>query len=66
MSDNNKQFERLSFWQLLTKISIEIPIIQRDYAQGRENQQKIRDKFLTALYGALTEKPVELDFVYGS
>jgi hypothetical protein len=66
MNDNNKQFERLSFWQLLTKISIEIPIIQRDYAQGRENQQKIRDKFLTSLYYALTEKPVELDFIYGS
>ena len=66
MNDDNKQFEKLSFWQLLAKISVEIPIIQRDYAQGRENQHKIRDKFLKALYDALTDKPVELDFVYGS
>ncbi|MDR1760789.1 MAG: DUF262 domain-containing protein [Fibrobacter sp.] len=62
----NKQFDELTFWQLLAKTSVEIPIIQRDYAQGRENQQKIRDKFLKALYEALTENPVELDFVYGS
>jgi hypothetical protein len=66
MSDNNEQFEKLSFWQLLSKISVEIPIIQRDYAQGRENQQKVRDKFLEAVYDAFIEKPVELDFVYGS
>jgi len=66
MSDNNLNFERLSFLQLIGKANIEIPIIQRGYAQGREGQQKVRDKFLTALYNALTKKPVELDFVYGS
>ncbi|MDR2719169.1 MAG: DUF262 domain-containing protein [Treponema sp.] len=66
MSDNNEQFEKLSFWQLLSKTSVEIPIIQRDYAQGRENQQKVRDNFLDTLYNALTGESVELDFVYGS
>ena len=66
MSDKNRQFEKLTFWQLLAKTSVEIPIIQRDYAQGRKNQQKIRDNFLNALYEAVTKEPVELDFVYGS
>jgi hypothetical protein len=66
MNNYNQQFEKLSFWQLLAKISVEIPIIQRDYAQGRENQQEIRNKFLKALCDALTDEPVELDFVYGS
>ncbi|GAB6393953.1 MAG: hypothetical protein MdMp024_0265 [Bacteroidales bacterium] len=63
---NKQEFEKLSFWQLLAKTSIDIPIIQRDYAQGRKNQEKVREKFLTALYEAFTGHPVELDFVYGS
>lgn len=34
MSENKNQFEKLSFWQLLENRTVEIPIIQRDYAQG--------------------------------
>ncbi|MCB9226302.1 MAG: DUF262 domain-containing protein [Chitinophagales bacterium] len=49
---------------------IEIPIIQRDYAQGRNNQEvkKIRDKFINdfLLDNILQDNQVELDFVYGS
>ena len=47
---------------------IEIPIIQRDYAQGRNVPEvnRIRKKFLTSLFNALTEnKQLKLDFVYG-
>jgi len=69
MSDNKTNFEKLSFLQLLKNAIIEIPIIQRDYAQGREGQKKVRNDFLEALYAALTGKPeehIELDFVYGS
>src|SRR5688572_29910829 len=47
---------------------VEIPLIQRDYAQGREDirTSAIRDRFLDALHTALTsEEPVGLDFVYG-
>lgn len=47
---------------------IEIPIIQRDYAQGRNVPEvnRIRKKFLTSLYTALVEnKQLKLDFVYG-
>ncbi|MDD3667545.1 MAG: DUF262 domain-containing protein [Bacteroidales bacterium] len=66
MSENKNQFEKLSFWQLLENRTVEIPIIQRDYAQGRKKQVKVRNTFLDALYNALFSNPVELDFVYGS
>jgi len=62
--------ERLSFYNLFTekKLSIEIPIIQRDYAQGRKSQSEVRIKFLDALYSYLDENIAgrDLDFVYGS
>jgi hypothetical protein len=59
--------EKLSFWQLLQRTAIEIPIIQRDYAQGRQDKVRIRKDFLDALGLALERgTPVELDFVYGS
>ena len=47
---------------------IEIPLIQRDYAQGRRDPRvdDIRGTFLEALHHALTDgKPIGLDFVYG-
>ena len=47
---------------------VEVPIIQRDYAQGRHNAEatRIRDAFLGVLHGALIGGgPVHLDFVYG-
>ena len=47
---------------------IEIPIIQRDYAQGRDSDAvvRIRTNFLEVLHNALTtETPTSLDFVYG-
>ncbi|OAB32988.1 DUF262 domain-containing protein [Paenibacillus glacialis] len=58
-----------SFWKLITNFSIEIPIIQRDYAQGRENDKitEIRNGFLDNLYDALIQdKHLDLDFVYGN
>lgn len=44
-----------------------IPIIQRDYAQGRcdEESSRVRTRFLKSLYAAITESPITLDFVYG-
>lgn len=47
---------------------IEIPLIQRDYAQGRQGAdvERIRDGFLKVLHSSLSGgKPVCLDFVYG-
>ncbi|SDH29947.1 DUF262 domain-containing protein [Winogradskyella thalassocola] len=58
-----------SFFELIDTSKIVIPIIQRDYAQGRTNEKvvKIRSKFLDALFVALENpiKPIELDFIYG-
>ena len=46
---------------------IEIPIIQRDYAQGREKEEKKRNRFLEALLKAVnSDKGITLDFIYGS
>lgn len=61
--------EKLTFNKLVSEknYTIEIPIIQRDYAQGRESAGEIRLQFLTALKDYLVaDKPIELDFIYGS
>jgi hypothetical protein len=49
---------------------IEIPLIQRDYAQGRRGpkEDEIRETFLEVLHSAIAGAdpvPVSLDFVYG-
>lgn len=46
---------------------IVIPLIQRDYAQGRIDSEvnRVRRRFLTSLYDAITNEPITLDFVYG-
>ncbi|MEI0701931.1 DUF262 domain-containing protein [Brachyspira intermedia] len=48
-------------------LRIEIPKIQRDYAQGRENESEVADRFLNKIFECLKEnKNLELDFIYGS
>ena len=44
-----------------------IPIIQRDYAQGRRDPDidRVRSRFLNSLYEAVSNEPITLDFVYG-
>lgn len=61
---NDKVIAENETWQPLSKI--EIPIIQRDYAQGREGKEELRKNFLTALREVVNDKSLELDFVYGS
>lgn len=57
----------ISFWQFLENYKIEIPIIQRDYAQGRKGKEELRRSFLTNLKEALdNNKELKLDFVYGA
>ena len=52
--------------------SIQIPMIQRDFAQGRSSESTVRDLFLMALDEALRKPiddptlPLNLDFIYGS
>ncbi len=49
---------------------IEIPMMQRDYAQGRQclKVDRVRRSFLNALHSALVSdgQPIKLDFIYGS
>lgn len=57
----------LSFWNLLEDQKIEIPIIQRDYAQGRDGKEELRKSFLRDLKSAIgSNEPIKLDFVYGT
>lgn len=57
---------KITFWELLQNNSIEIPIVQRDYAQGRVGKEYLRKNFLTSLKQALDGETLKLDFVYGS
>lgn len=59
---------KTTFWKFIQNNKIEIPIIQRDYAQGREGKEYIRNTFLETLKKALDsdDEQLKLDFVYGS
>ena len=62
-------FENLTHLNISQYVEIKnivIPIIQRDYAQGRENEVLRRNAFLTTIFNALkVGKEIDLDFVYG-
>jgi len=58
-----------TFWQLLNRYKVRIPMIQRDYAQGRSDEQtrEIRELLLENIKEALLlNKKLDFDFVYGS
>lgn len=59
----------MTLLELLNEYSIKIPIIQRDYAQGRRNAQTniIRKTLLNDMKKALCKAtlPLDLNFVYG-
>lgn len=56
-----------TLYKVLKTERIEIPIIQRDYAQGRENKVFLRERLLGSLIQALKDNQViSLDFVYGT
>lgn len=68
-----EQGKSLTFFGLFDAIDIiQIPILQRDYAQGRAEEFEVRTLFLRSLYQALTVEestnrtPLDLDFVYGN
>lgn len=67
MSDNLKKY---SFNDLISQGKLRIPKIQRDYAQGRQDQKvnNIRKEFVHSLLLVVKGKrpATELDFVYGS
>ena len=51
--------------------NVEIPIIQRDYAHGRDSAVDVRTNILKDIYKTLSqspdtlERPLDLDFIYG-
>ena len=63
---------KISFWKFISDTNIEVPIIQRDYAQGRVGKEYLRRNFLSELKAALDKNPpydqqgLKLDFIYGS
>ena len=57
-----------TFWNITKGSKIEIPEIQRDYAQGRLNGRvnTIRKGFVSDLLDAVsTGNPLNLDFIFG-
>ena len=53
--------------EFLTKHEVEIPMLQREYAQGRESQHEVADRFLKAIFEVLEKDggSLHLDFIYG-
>lgn len=68
--ENNILDKKYSLKSLLKEYErIEIPILQRDYAQGRQDKKtnKIRKDIIDYILESLiSKKPKELDFVYGA
>ena len=61
--------ETYSFWKLINKYNITIPMIQRDYVQGKEDKRinEIREKLINNIKLAIQgEKLLDFDFIYGS
>ncbi|WP_270982510.1 DUF262 domain-containing protein [Campylobacter helveticus] len=52
---------------LLRDNKVEIPMLQRDYAQGRMSQNKIANEFLDSIFSVLNGKKqsLHIDFIYG-
>ena len=60
---------KYSFWGLINQFHVVIPLLQRDYAQGRidEKINTLRDQFVNTLIDALIQKHrCELDFIFGT
>lgn len=67
MAEITYQGKTYSFRSLIEDQKVEIPIIQRDYAQGRIDKKEVRQNFLRALFESInSNKPIKLDFIYGS
>lgn len=57
----------MSLKELLKNHRVEIPILQRDYAQGRVSQSKIANEFLDSIFSVLDgeKQSLHIDFIYG-
>ncbi len=71
MSNEEKEEKtKTTFWNLLKRYNyVQIPIIQRDYAQGRNTEavKAIRYNFIEKIKDKLEKgDPLDLNFIYGS
>ncbi|WP_185908895.1 hypothetical protein [Campylobacter troglodytis] len=57
----------LNLTKFLNERNVEIPMLQRDYAQGRKCQEKVAKEFLDAIFAVLCndKKSLHIDFIYG-
>ncbi len=68
MATDSKQYEQYTFKSFLEEYHVAIPMVQRDYAQGRETTDvnRIRNRFLDAICECLRNRGLmKMDFVYG-
>lgn len=72
MAASNNKYEEHSFKSFLETYHVEIPMIQRDYAQGRttDDVNRVRNRFLEAIKKYLAQhgpnpETMKLDFVFG-
>lgn len=57
---------KMNFKELLGNYRIEIPMLQRDYAQGRLSQVRVANSFLDSIFEVLEyNKTLHIDFIYG-
>ncbi len=63
MNNNNSRYSITSLFREYDEVKI--PIIQRDYAQGRKSAKEVRKNFLNSIKDHLNNG-LHLDFIYGS
>lgn len=64
-----KSKTKYTFWELINQYKIEIPIMQRDYAQGRTDDRasSIREELLDSLFHSIVDNyNIDFDFIYGT
>jgi uncharacterized protein with ParB-like and HNH nuclease domain len=68
-NDMNELKTKYTFWKLINQYKIEIPIMQRDYAQGRTDDRtnSIRAELIDTLFHSVVDNfNIDFDFVYGT
>ena len=58
---------KYTLYTLLENNLVKIPLIQRDYAQGRKSEEVLRNSFIDKIKSVLDEgkEKLNLDFIYG-